>query len=213
MNSNSLDDVLQKRRSIRRYTADMPPDRWIEAMVAAATYAPSPSNSQPVRILRIVSKEKREALHQALIDGRRHLLAQLAAVGGPKRVKNRINGYYRFSEFLANAPLLFAFGVIKATTGGFSRKLQEAGLVARDLRHSTDMDITVGLALKGFILKAADLGLGTCILTAPLVFIENIETVLDLTSLRIACLVTAGFPDEIPAGISKKSTAEIYGEI
>jgi nitroreductase len=113
---------------------------------------------------------------------------------------------------MVEAPLLFAFGVIEPS-GGFSHKLQAAGLISCDTRHRTDMDITVGLALKGFILKAVDLGLGTCILTAPLVFIKDIEQILELEDVRIACLVTAGFPDETPATLPGKKVADIYREI
>lgn len=210
--NNRLDEILHTRRSIRRYTSETPPEHWIEAMVEAVTWAPSPSNTQPVRILRIGSTEKREVLHQVLMEGRQKFLDQFETENGPKRIKNWINSYYRYSEFMVKAPLLFAFGVSEPA-GGFSHKLQAAGLISRDTRHCSDMDITVGLALKGFILKATDLGLGSCILTAPLVFIKDIERLLGLNSLRIACLVTAGFPDETPAGVPRKKVTDIYSEI
>ena len=35
------------------------------------------------------------------------------------------------------------------------------------------VDIAVGLALKGYLLKGEELGLGSCILTAPLIFIQD----------------------------------------
>jgi hypothetical protein len=74
----------------------------------------------------------------------------------------------------------------------------------------------VGLALKGFILKGQELGLGTCILTAPLIFISNIskvEEILGLENTRIKCFVTVGFPDEVPPVIERKTVAEIYKEL
>ena len=51
----------------------------------------------------------------------------------------------------------------------------DAGLLERNMRQSCDLDITVGLALKGLMLKAQALGVGSCILTAPLVFIEDVD--------------------------------------
>ncbi len=75
------------------------------------------------------------------------------------------------------------------------------------------MDITVGLALKGFILKGEELGLGSCILTAPLVFISNVEEILEVEGIRVKCLVTAGFPDEEPRLPERKSVEEVYSDI
>lgn len=207
-----FDQLIGQRRSIRKYLGEMPPKEWIEGMVTATAQAPSPSNSQPVRILCIRSQQKREALYQALKTGRKQLLRKHEDMNGPKRIKNWINSYYRFSEFMFDAPLLFAFGIVTPHSG-FSKKMQQVGLLNQDNRQNTDADITVGLALKAFILKATAYGLGTCILTAPLVFIETIEDILELDQLRIACLVTAGFPDETPAAIQRKSVAEIYSEI
>jgi hypothetical protein len=42
-----------------------------------------------------------------------------------------------------------------------------------DPRKDTDLDISIGLSLMAFVLKGESIGLGSCILTAPLVFIED----------------------------------------
>jgi len=207
-----FDRLIAQRRSIRKYTSVMPPEEWITGMLNAAIQSPSPSNHQPVRILRIRSEEKRAALHQALTSGRTHLLRKHADTKASKRIRNWIRSYYRFSEFMFKAPLLFAFAVA-LPTDGFAKKMQTAGLLAEDQRRNSDTDITVGLALEAFILKATAYGLGTCILTAPLVFIQEIETVLEVEHLRLACLLTAGFANETPVSISRKTISEIYHEI
>jgi len=111
-----------------------------------------------------------------------------------------------------NAPLLFAVGTI-ASYAGFSKKLLEEGVVTHNKREETSLDITVGLALKGFILKGEELGLGACILTGPLVFIPNVEEILGINDVRIKCFITAGFPGEKPDMPPKKSIAEIVSEI
>ncbi len=206
----SLDDLIAQRRSIRKYKTDIPPEEWIEMMIHCAAQAPSPSNTQPVRFLKISSKKIKQDLHESMVSGREYFLKALDKSGGPKRLKNWINSYYRFSEFMFKAPLLFAAGTVKSTTG-FSRKLFEAGLLERYDRK--DLDITLGLALKGFILKGEALGLGSCILTAPLVFISNIENILGTEDLDIRCLITVGFPDEVPGPIERKGGGEIYEEV
>ena len=207
-----LEDLISKRRSIRKYSPDKPPEEWINIMLQCALMAPSPSNSQPVRFFRISSAEKRENLYQALALGRQKLLRAVEPRVEKKRLKNWINTYYRFSEFMFNAPLLFAVGTI-ISYKSFSKKMFDEGVLTYNKREETNLDITVGLALKGFILKGEELGLGSCILTGPIVFIPNVEEILGITDVRIKCFVTAGFPDEKPDMPPKKSISEIFSEI
>ncbi|MGP8320108.1 MAG: nitroreductase family protein [Methanosarcinaceae archaeon] len=207
-----LEDLISKRRSIRKYKSNKPPEEWINIMMQCALMAPSPSNSQPVRFFRISSAEKRENLYQALALGRQKFLRAVDSRVEKKRLKNRINTYYRFSEFMFNAPLLFAVGTI-ISCKSFSKKLLEEGVITHNKKEETNLDITVGLALKGFILKGEELGLGSCILTGPIVFIPNVEEILGITDVRIKCFVTAGFPDEKPDMPPKKSISEIFSEI
>ncbi len=205
-----LDELIYGRRSIRKYKIDIPPAEWIEKMIHCATRAPSPSNTQPVRFLKISTKNVREELYRGMASGRDSYLRAVEESGGSRRLKNWINSYYRFSEFMFKAPLLFAVGTIASTTG-FSKKLFEAGLLNHYERRK-DLDISLGLALQGFILKGAELGLGSCVLTAPLVFISNIERIFGIEDLDIRCLVTVGFPDEVPEPIERKHISEVYWE-
>jgi len=208
-----VEKIIRKRRSIRKYKPDAPPSGWIEAVISCAALAPSPSNTQPVRFFRIASAQMLEKLHQAMTERRREFLQILDAKGGAKKTKNLINAYFRYSEFMFDAPVILAAGTI--TTGeSFSGKLREAGiLLAESARGEADLDISVGLALKALLLKGEALGLGTCILTGPLAFLPDVETTLGVENVRIKCFVTLGFPDETPAPVEKKGFAEIYTEI
>ena len=209
----SLDELIDKRRSIRKYKTDLPPPEWIAGMIRCAAGAPSPGGSQPVRFIRISSPEVRDRLYRAMAAGRQRFLQGALNSDSPKRIRNRINTYWRYSEFMFKAPLLFAVGTV-STDHGFSERLFHAGIIKKDVRGNTDMDIAVGLALKGFLLKGEELGLGACILTAPLIFIQGIEETSGLLKdVRIKCFLTAGFPDENPSYIERKRVAEIYREI
>ncbi|MBU4013933.1 MAG: nitroreductase family protein [Proteobacteria bacterium] len=207
-----LEDLINKRRSIRKYKPDNPPKEWIETMLHCALMAPSPSNSQPVRFIRISSTGKREKLYQGLNSGKEEFLRAIQHKKEAKKLKNWINTYYRYSEFMFKAPILFAVGTITSYKS-FSKRMFEEGIIRHDRREETSLDITVGLALKGFILKGEELGLGTCILTGPMVFIPNIEEILGIHDVRIKCFITAGFPGEKPDMPPRKSIAEIISEI
>lgn len=211
-NRSFLEDLITKRRSIRKYKPDNPPEEWINSMLYCALMAPSPSNSQPVRFFRISSKSKRDTLYEALNSGRQKFLRDIESKNEAKRLRNWINTYYRFSEFMFKAPSLFAVGTITSYKS-FSKRMFEEGIIGHDRREETSLDITVGLALKGFILRGEELGLGSCILTGPLVFIPNIEEILGINDALIKCFITVGFPDEKPDMPPRKSISEILSEI
>lgn len=207
-----LDKIMRRRRSIRKYKADMPQPGWIETIIECAAMAPSPSNTQPVRYVRIQSPEKRGTLHRTMIERHRELLDKVRESGAPKKARNLINVYYRYSDFMFDAPVLLAVGTV-IETRSFSGKLVEANIMENDARGETDLDISVGLALKGLLLKCEALGLGSCILTAPLVFVPDADRILGLEDIRVKCFVTVGFPDETPPRVERKGLAEVYREI
>jgi nitroreductase len=203
-----VETLIRERRSIRKYKSDPLPQAWIDAMLECAHLAPSPSNSQPVRYVRINAPECRNKLRRAFIDGHARFIVKHKAAGGSARLRNWINAYKRFAEFMYEAPVLLAVGVTTQTLG-FAGRLAEAGLLARDRRQSTDLDMTVGLALSGLMLKAQALGVGSCILTAPLVFIDAPEQLLGLDKIKIKCFVTLGLADETPPPTRRKPLNDV----
>jgi nitroreductase len=150
-------------------------------------------------------------LHQALREGRDRLLQAASETGGSKRARNWINYYYRYSEFMFHTPVLFAVGTSTKLLS-FMERLGKTGLKTQAHSIQRDLDITVGLALYGYLLKAEEFGLGSCILTAPLTFIEQPEKVLSLEKIHIRCFVATGYPDEKPPLSARKDISEIYRE-
>ena len=192
-----LDDLVFGRRSIRKYKKEPLPEAWIVEMLRCALQAPSPSNSQPVRFVRVQSVHHIDTLKQSLADGHARLIAKHASLKGTARLRNWINAYHRYAQVMFAAPELLAVGAT-TKTHGFSSKLVEAGMLEENSQHQSDIDMTVGLALKGLLLKAQSLGVGSCILTAPLVFMEDVSAQLGLENLVIKCFVTLGMADEAP---------------
>lgn len=206
----SFDQIIESRRSIRKYKSEKPSWHLIEDMLRSAASAPSPSNKQPVRFIDIKSKAVRSELYQEMLKGKETFLERLEKSGGNKKIKNRINAYFRFSEFMFSAPYLFAVGVENFES--LSDILIKENLLTSDRKRNIDLDISTGLSLKAFLLKGAETGIGTCVLTAPLVYIENVNQIID-KGIRINCFVTAGFPDEKPKPVLKKTVSDIYMEI
>jgi nitroreductase len=207
-----IEEIMVKRRSIRKYLPDIIDDKVVEQMVSAAMLAPSPSNKKPVRFIRINSFEKKEVLKKELIASRDRFIKQADKIKSSKRIKNRIKSYYRFSEFMFNAPLIFTIGTVKSYEG-FSESLFKEEIISCDHRMGIDLNITSGLAVNNFILKAESLGIGTCILTAPLTFIKNANSLLGINNLDIRCFLVAGYPDEKPSCPPNISLDEFYMQV
>lgn len=208
----SLDKLIYGRRSIRKYKEEPPPEDWINKMILAAMKAPSPSNSRPVRYVRLRSPEGKTRLHESMRSGRERLLRAIEETGNSGRLKNLVNAYYRYSEFMFNAPVLFAVGTSLKVLS-LAERLSSAGMIEPTHNRHRDLDIAVGLALKGYLLKGEEFGLGSCILTAPLIFMEKPEEILSLEKIEIKCFITTGYPDETPTDFQKKNIADIYREI
>jgi len=207
----TLDKLINGRRSIRKYKEEPPPGEWIRMMILAAMRAPSPSNSQPVRFIQLRSSEVKAHLHQAMRDGRERLLQAIKETGSTKRLRNLVNAYFRYSEFMFSAPVLFAVGTSLKMVS-LAARLKSAGVIERTHKKHRDLDIAVGLALKGYLLKGEELGLGSCILTAPLIFIEETEKIIPVAGVEIKCFIATGYPDEEPSYIKRKDFTDIYRE-
>lgn len=196
-----LNTVIGKRRSIRQYKPESPPEKWLEDMLDCARQAPSPSNRQPVQIARINSNNRCKDLQEALANGRNTLLDNCPN----KKLRNRINFYFRYSEFMFSAPWLFLLGT-RDNIPGFEESLRLTH--HKNLQKTAD-DISLGIFLGNLLNKATELGLGTCVLTAPFSFVSHPAELLGLNDIQPKCFLTAGFSAEKPEMPTRKPIEEI----
>jgi nitroreductase len=209
MTPENFNKLVENRRSVRQYTPKMPPDEWLEEMLRAAQQAPSPSNTQPVRFIRLMSEKIRKHLFETMQSTRETYLKMITSGMGSTQLKNVINYYWRYSVFMFDAPVLFAAGTVE-TKKGLAFYLKNAGFIEEDFYGERNADISLGLAMKGFILKAVSLGLGTCILTAPLCFIPRIHEIIDTEKMTVKCFITVGFAAQEPPPTDRKPMKDIF---
>ena len=203
-----FDKLVAKRRSIRRYRPELPPDEMILAMVQAALKAPSPSNSQPVRFIRLHSERLRGLLREGVAAKRDELLMIAEKAERPKWMRNRIRFYSRYMDFMFDAPVLMALAILRPQ----ERSAGPEGLFGPRVERvrSANLSVSAGLSLMSYLLKGEELGLGSCILSAPLLFLDDPETLLELEEMDLICFITTGYPAEDPQPLRKKELGELY---
>ncbi len=212
-----LDLLLSSRQSVRKFKAKTIAESDIQSMIHCALQSPSPSNCQPVRFINIESARAREQLRQEMSAGRDRLETRADSLAKPKKLKNVIHYYWRYSEFMLNAPLLLAVGTL-AHDKNLADRFEQAGVPIENFGPGSGLkwagaDITTGFALAALILKGETLGIKSCILTAPLIFMRNISFLTPDPGLRITCFVAAGYPDEQPDKTPRLGVDEVYGHV
>jgi len=216
MNPEKFAMLCEKRKSIRKYKKNLPPEKWINDMLYCATCAPSPSNLQPVRFVRLKSDYIKKNIFQIMTETKDNYInilkqkkiSEHKSSVKPKKIINRINYYFRFSSFIINAPIVFIVGTIK-NNSGLIPYLIDAGLTEDNNYKEAELNISLGLAIKAFILQAEAYGLGTCILSAPMAFLPDLNNICQIDDIDLKCFITVGFPDETPQKILKKPIDEI----
>jgi nitroreductase len=180
-----FDQVIQNRRSIRNFRPDPVSDEAVTSILEAARLAASGSNIQPWRFAVIRSAEMKEKLRAATIF-----------------------------QFALKAPVIIACctdltaldtrpdRVVELFQAGVFDGVEVDGEYAPPERNKEQMltylNMNVGIAITHMMLKAVDLGLGTCWIGGfdP----AKAKEVLGLDdSLYVAALLPIGYPERIPA--------------
>ncbi len=180
-----FDQVIQTRRSIRNFKSDPISDKAISDILEAARLAPSGSNIQPWRFIVIRSLGMKEKLKAATV--------------------------FRFA---LKAPVVIACCTDLSALDGRPDRLAE--LIQAGVFDNIEVDgeyvppernqeqllaylnMNVGIAITHMMLKAVDLGLGTCWIGGfdP----TKAKEVLELgDNLHVVALLPIGYPERIPA--------------
>jgi nitroreductase len=200
LNYDQLLDLIRLRRSIRRFS-DRAVDREdITRLLEAARWAPSNSNRQPWRFLPIEDKQQirqmAETVRQSLSEKAKSL---------PEGTAQYLSQFTHYATFFANAPVLLV--VLHKRPVSVSAPVL-AGLKNPDLVSGEAL--SAAMAVQNLLLAAQTLGLGTCVLTGPLLVQDALAGALDLPAGHdLTCLVALGHPAESPAPPRRKTIEQI----
>jgi len=185
--ATALLEALRARRSIRRY-ADRPIAReTLDALLDAATHAPSAHNRQPWRFAVVTSAEAKARLASEL--GARLRADRLAGGDALELVEADV---VRSRERITSAPAVILACLTMTDMGSYPD--------AR--RNSAERHMAIqsaAAAIQNLLLAAHALGLGACWMCAPLFAPDAARVALDLPGdWAPQALITVGYPAQEP---------------
>jgi F420 biosynthesis protein FbiB-like protein len=194
----TVHEVIQTRRSIRRYADGAVPAALVERLLTAATWAPSAHNRQPWRFAVITAPQVKERLALAMGD---HLRADRLADGDPPEVIAR--DVERSFARITRAPVVIAVGLTLADMDHYpdARRSQAERLMAVQ---------SVAMAVQNLLLVAHAEGLGACWMCAPLFCPDVVQAALELPpDWEIQALITIGLPAEAGKPASRRPLTDV----
>lgn len=198
-----LKEVIQKRRSIRRYKEDPVPHAVIEELLAAAQKAPSATNRQPWRFIVVRDADLKnhlgEAITQSFVINAPVIL--VCCIDHESFTRNKLRE--RVEE-------LISIGVMKREVADilYQRKMPER---AEEAGIPISAYIDMGIAIEHIVLMAADMGLGSC--WVRMFNVEKLSAILNLSSLITpVAILPLGYPDENPPPRPRLPLSEIVLE-
>jgi nitroreductase len=188
------------RRSVRRFSDRGVSRENVLRVLEAARWAPSNHNRQPWRFIvledrnRIIRLAERVA---AELTGRLESLPEVASGHAGELAQH--------ATCFSGAAVLIV--VAHKRPASFSRALLQ-GLAQPELVSGEPL--SAAMAVQNLLLASHALGLGACVLTAPLLVGGLIASEVSLPAgHELTCLVALGYPDEIPVVPRRKRIEQI----
>jgi nitroreductase len=192
--------LVRSRRSIRKFSHKAVSRENILRVLEAARWAPSNHNRQPWRFILFEDRSQIGKLAETVgveLSGR---LQSLPAVA-----RGYASEFANYATFFGEAPVLVVVM--------HKRPVSLSNALLKDA-HQPELvsgePLSSAMAVQNLLIAAHALGLGTCVLTAPLIVQEAVVRELNLPrEYDLTCLVALGFPDETPAPPRRKSIEQI----
>ncbi len=191
-------DILQTRRSIRRYKSQAIPKDTIIDLLDQCRYAANSHNSQPFRYVVILDSTLKLKLIEVMGSiFEKDLRSDGIAVSSIQKIVK--NSKKRFLD----APVLILACLTMEDMDQYSDSKRQACEVTMGIQ-------SVANTLQNLLLIAHAKGLGACWYCAPLFCPDKVKSILNLPDAYIPqAFVTIGIPDESPSPITRKPIEDL----
>lgn len=183
MNPDDFLRLLKTRRSVRDFTEQKPTHAQIERVIEAASWAPSNHNRQGWKF---IVYEERQKIIELAASVRQSLKSILTETD--RLMSAHSEELIHFAGVFEKAPIIILALHKKSPAVGRSIR-QSAGnnLISSEA-------ISTSMACQNLVLAAHSMGLGGCIMTAPLLAVSVWEAVDLPVGYEPTCLIAIGYP-------------------
>ncbi|MEI6674616.1 MAG: nitroreductase family protein [Verrucomicrobiota bacterium] len=196
---DQLLELMQSRRSVRRFDARAVSREDVARLLDSARWAPSNHNRQPWKFIVLDDRAQIRDLAEQVRLGMESKLQSLPEVAAVHAA-----GLVQYGTFFSAAPVLIVA----------MHKLPIAAAAplwdgTRNPELVSGEPLSVAMAMQNILLAAHALGLGACVMTAPLLA-DNLSELLQVPpGFAITGLIALGYPDGTPLTPRRKSLDHI----
>lgn len=202
-----LKQVINKRRSIRKYEDDKPSLEEIKEIIDSARLAPSASNAQMWHFIAIYNSKLKDNIKK-VIENKYEEIKSWPGSKGSESELDRIKGN---STFFLQAPVIIA--CLMEPIVSFREKILKTNGITEEeiIRMVPKRDIiSMGAAIENILLTSVDLGYGACWLNAPVVAYKEIEPLLNVDKkFQLVSFVAIGKGSDTSKRVPKKQLEDI----
>lgn len=195
MTKEDFYQLVESRKSIRKYKTEMPPKEVIERIIGAGMHAPSGKNRQNWRFFVVTGAKRDEYLKYS----------QKSWLGIKDILQRTLKpSLYEFTE-----RFFFTLGEAPVIIFCYSENTP-------DERYHTSIG-SVYMAVENMNLAAVAEGLGCCTMGAPLEIKQEVDKWLGVTEwpaykageLELLCAMVLGYPDHNPPKAPRKTDGRV----
>jgi nitroreductase len=191
-------NLMAQRRSVRRFADTAVDLSVLERLITAASWAPSNHNRQGWKFLVWQDKQKIEAMARAVREEVKDVCEQ-----AHRLAKDHGHELVYYSGIFETAPVVILAMHKKSPAIG------RAILEKSDVMNISSEALSAAMAVQNMLLLAESLGLGACIMTAPLLATKVWSQQELPAGFEPTCLIAVGYSAEKPAAPRRKELQHI----
>lgn len=212
-----LDEAIKGRRSIRKYEKGaVIPKGDLEAMIEAASWAPSSTNVQPWRFILVTQGELIGQMAQAVFDKFQEL-SRRAYEAGEKRVAAFCRFMRTYGGFFGEASAVIVACAVRYDISRFGldeyalmAKVKELGGPSLEPMLIRTVEKSVAMAVQNLLLKAHELGYGACVMDSPYVIEDELRQMLNIPKeQQLVMVIPLGLPAQKPQPPERMAVSEV----
>lgn len=184
-NNKGMKEVIENRRSIRKYKKEAVSKEQIEDILNCGRLAPSAKNRQPWYFV-VIQEEKKDKVAELMNQSITEEILRYS-----KEILKKNN-----------------------STCGTSRVIQEASTLILIFREKEDNwiigdNLSIGACVENMCLRATELGLGSLWIRDTVYASKEIANYLGKSDMELNCALAIGVPDEFPIQRPRKKLEDM----